>query len=400
MSAHAREGTNRVSFLRTSNVFWDRVDLLSLDEMHVPESELPGKLLMPGDLLVCEGGEIGRAAIWNGQIERVTFQNHLHRLRPKRPDVLPRFYVFFLQSAFTQLGIFEGAGIKTTIPNLSRSRLAALRVPHPDLPEQEAIADLLGQASEAIDLQTELVAAARELKLSVMSEVFKRGLHDQGAKDSPIGPVPASWSVHRLDERADVISTRMAYSELRAQSPSESSDAVTVLGIKVSDMNRSGNEIELRRAALEIDLDLGTAKKSCAPPGTIIFPKRGAAIATNKKRIAQTWTVFDPNVIGVRVRPGLDQRFLLHWFQTFDLRGITEPGPTPQLNKKNLEPLLIPVPPTATEQEEIARVLDTLDDKVEVHRHKADAASELFLSLLHKFMTGEHRVDDLRRPAA
>jgi len=192
----------------------------------------------------------------------------------------------------------------------------------------------------------------------------------------------------------------MAYSQLEAQVPTESSDAVKVLGIKVSDMNRLGNEVELSNAALEVDLELETAKKYCAPPGTIIFPKRGAAIATNKKRIAPTWTVFDPNVIGVRVRPGLDQRFLFHWFQAFDLRTITEPGPTPQLNKKNLVPLLIPVPPTVEEQEEIARVLDTLDEKVAVHREKAAMVAALFQSLLYKFMTGEHRFDELHQTAA
>ena len=97
--------------------------------------ELPAKLLRKGDLLVCEGGEIGRAAIWNGEVETMSFQNHLHRLRPIVEEVEPRFYVYFLQSAFTQLGIFEGAGNKTTIPNLSRNQLAELEVPQPTIDE-------------------------------------------------------------------------------------------------------------------------------------------------------------------------------------------------------------------------------------------------------------------------
>ena len=129
MSAAARNGPNKTPFLRTSNVLWDEIDLSSVDEMSIPDHELPVKLLRRGDLLVCEGGEIGRASIWDGQVETMSFQNHLHRLRPIDPNVEPHFYVFFLQSAFTQLGIFEGAGNKTTIPNLSRSRLAGLDVP-------------------------------------------------------------------------------------------------------------------------------------------------------------------------------------------------------------------------------------------------------------------------------
>ena len=122
----ARKGPDKTPFLRTSNVLWDEIDLSSVDEMAIPDHELQAKLLRPGDLLVCEGGEIGRAAIWSGKVETMSFQNHLHRLRPIVEEVEPRFYVYFLQSAFTQLGMFEGVGNKTTIPNLSRNRLAGL----------------------------------------------------------------------------------------------------------------------------------------------------------------------------------------------------------------------------------------------------------------------------------
>ena len=62
MSAAARDGAEKTPFLRTSNVLWDEIDLTKVDEMAIPPRELSGKLLRPGDLLVCEGGEIGRAA--------------------------------------------------------------------------------------------------------------------------------------------------------------------------------------------------------------------------------------------------------------------------------------------------------------------------------------------------
>ncbi len=82
MSAAARAGAQKVPFLRTSNVFWDEIDITTVDEMSMSEDELAGKSLLPGDLLVCEGGEIGRAAVWEGQVDVMSFQNHLHRLRP------------------------------------------------------------------------------------------------------------------------------------------------------------------------------------------------------------------------------------------------------------------------------------------------------------------------------
>ena len=169
MSAAARNGPDKTPFLRTSNVLWDEIDLSSVDEMSIPEHELPAKLLRPGDLLVCEGGEIGRAAIWNGEVETMSFQNHLHRLRPIVEDIEPRFYVYFLQCAFTQLGIFEGAGNKTTIPNLSRSRLAALEVPHPPLDDQQAISAALGRIRDAVRMQSR--------KRAVLNDLFSALLH-------------------------------------------------------------------------------------------------------------------------------------------------------------------------------------------------------------------------------
>ena len=172
MSAAARTGTNKTPFLRTSNVLWDQIDLCQVDEMAIPERELQVKLLQPGDLLVCEGGEIGRAAIWNGEIETISFQNHLHRLRPLNNRVEPRFYVYFLQSAFTQLGIFEGAGNKTTIPNLSRSRLAALNIPQPPLDEQQAIATALTHVRKAMRTHEQITWVANDLKRASMLELF------------------------------------------------------------------------------------------------------------------------------------------------------------------------------------------------------------------------------------
>ena len=169
MSAAARNGPDKTPFLRTSNVLWDEIDLSSVDEMSIPEHELPAKLLRPGDLLVCEGGEIGRAAIWNGEVETMSFQNHLHRLRPIVEDIEPRFYVYFLQCAFTQLGIFEGAGNKTTIPNLSRSRLAALEVPKPPLDDQQAISAALGRVRDAMRMQSR--------KRAVLNDLFSALLH-------------------------------------------------------------------------------------------------------------------------------------------------------------------------------------------------------------------------------
>jgi type I restriction enzyme S subunit len=134
--------------------------------------------------------------------------------------------------------------------------------------------------------------------------------------------------------------------------------------------------------------------KKLLPARTLVFPKRGAAIATNKKRLTTTWTVLDPNLIGVRCCSGVDPQFLYHWSQTFDLRKITDPGPTPQLNKKDLVPVLMPVPRDIEDQREVAKALDAVDHKFDGHRRKHATLTALIHTLLHQLMTAQIRVGE------
>lgn len=167
------------------------------------------------------------------------------------------------------------------------------------------------------------------------------------------------------------------------------------MGIKVSDMNSPGNELRMNHANIEKKVPRSLAERKLVPPDSVVFPKRGAAIATNKKRMTTIWTVLDPNLIAVRAGDGVNSEFLFYWFQSFDLRTITEPGPTPQLNKKNLTPLLLPIPLDDKEQSDIAHILESMDCKISVHERKLTALHELFQTLLHQLMTGEIRVADL-----
>jgi type I restriction enzyme S subunit len=137
--------------------------------MHFDEEEEARLALVPGDLLVCEGGDIGRTAIWEGQLPLVLYQNHLHRLRPARAGVDPLFYMYWMQAAWLLLGLYGGAGNKTTIPNLSRSRLAAFPVPLPPLPEQREIARMRRRWMPK--------SPPRRSRRAALEELFKTLLH-------------------------------------------------------------------------------------------------------------------------------------------------------------------------------------------------------------------------------
>src|SRR5262249_21074898 len=162
--------------------------------------------LRSGDLLVCEGGDIGRTAVWRGELSDCYYQNHLHRLRAKDDAVNPHFMMFWMQAAITQLRVYEGFGNKTTIPNLSRSRLSEFAVPVPEKSEQEKIAAVLWRIQKAVEIEDAIVRNARDLKKSLLRRLFTHGLCGEPLKETEIGTLPQSWEVLRISDVAKISS--------------------------------------------------------------------------------------------------------------------------------------------------------------------------------------------------
>ena len=157
VSKKNREGDNQRPFLRTKNVFWNRLELSNLDQMHFTDSDEARLELRPGDLLTCEGGDIGRTALWNGEVQRCYYQNHIHRLRVGNGRADAKFSVYWFWYAFNVTKLYFGRGNVTTIPNLSQSRLAELPMVFPPLPEQKKIAHILSTIQRAIEPQDKII---------------------------------------------------------------------------------------------------------------------------------------------------------------------------------------------------------------------------------------------------
>ena len=126
----------KLTYITTSNLYWDRFELDKLREMLFTESEIEKCTVSKDDLLVCEGGDIGRAAIWSYNTP-MRIQNHIHRLRAFSPICVRFFYyVFFL---YKHIGLIGGKGIG--IQGLSSNAIHRLLMPLPPLAEQERITE-------------------------------------------------------------------------------------------------------------------------------------------------------------------------------------------------------------------------------------------------------------------
>ncbi len=125
-------------YITTSNLYWDRFDLTEVRTMAFTEAEKEKCRATKGDLLVCEGGDIGRSAIWPYDYD-VMVQNHIHRLRPKG-NISVRFY-YYIFLLYKQMGLIGGKGI--AILGLSSRELDKMVVPVPPVPEQHRIVKVI-----------------------------------------------------------------------------------------------------------------------------------------------------------------------------------------------------------------------------------------------------------------
>ena len=130
-----REG-RLLPYITTSNLYWDRFELSTLKKMLFTEDELEKCTARKGDLLVCEGGDIGRAAIWNQDYE-IRIQNHIHKLRGLG-GVNHRLFMFWLMY-MKEEGMIGGKGIG--LMGLSSRELDKLLIPLPPLCEQSHLVD-------------------------------------------------------------------------------------------------------------------------------------------------------------------------------------------------------------------------------------------------------------------
>ena len=134
-----------MTYITTSNLYWDRFELDSLKEMPFTDSEVDKCTVTKGDLLVCEGGDIGRSAIWMFD-ENIRIQNHIHRLRPYI-SLSSRFY-YYVMFLWKQMGLIGGQGIG--LQGFSSKALHNLMVPLPPVDEQEKIVVFVDELFEAI----------------------------------------------------------------------------------------------------------------------------------------------------------------------------------------------------------------------------------------------------------
>ena len=157
-------------YIGNRSVQWGRIDVDDIDTVPMTLADLQRFRLRRGDLLVCEGGEIGRAAIWDNPIPECYYQKALHRLRPTRS------YDIYLMMSLLQLwastGYLANYVTQTSIAHLPKDKLEMVPLPVPPPDEQRAIAEALSDVDGLLAALEALIAKKRTVKQAAMQQLL------------------------------------------------------------------------------------------------------------------------------------------------------------------------------------------------------------------------------------
>lgn len=243
--------------------------------------------------------------------------NHAHVLKPR--EGVDVDYLCYSLMFYPVLSLIKGA----TRQKLNQSDLCKMKIILRPLDEQKRIAAKLA----CVDLVREKLQRQSE-KLDTL--VKSRFIEIFGDIKSPLFPISTIGDVCILKSGTTL------------PSDVESEDG-EIPYVKVSDMNLPQNDTYIRTSTRYVSReDMG---RTLIKKGSVIFPKRGAAIATNKKRILIHDTCCDLNIMGVLPQEKLRTTYLYNYFASMDLGSLYNGSTVPQLNNKDIAPLKIGIPP-------------------------------------------------------
>ena len=172
-------------YITTSNLYWNKFDFTEVREMYFTDDELDKCTIKKGDLVLCNGGDVGRAAIWNFA-EEICYQNHVSRLRPKITKINNKLYLYLLMF-YKEQGMLNGKGVGIT--SLSANDLLSGLFPLPPINEQNQIVIKIENIFSQIDYidenKSDLQTAIKQTKSKILDLAIHGKLVSQDPNDEP-----------------------------------------------------------------------------------------------------------------------------------------------------------------------------------------------------------------------
>ncbi len=325
-----------------------------------------------GDIIMTKLGDpLGVSAIVENGKEGIIVAD-LVRIRADKVDT--KFLCYQLNSPQVQEAI-NSQQKGATRPRVKISMVRDLPINVPPIEEQKRIVAILDQAFEGIDkaiANTEKnTQNAKELFESYLNNVFTH--KGEGWVEDTIENTCTLKSGSSLKKDLEKPKGELPY-------------------VKVADMSFEGNERSIISSSRFVNMS-DVSSKTIFPTGAVIFPKRGGAIATNKKRITEVEICADLNIMAVWSNGSLTNEYLYYYFKSVDMAKLGSGTTIPQINNYDIAPLKISYPSSQAQQADLVASLVDIEanstELIRINQQKLAALKELKQSLLQKAFAGE-----------
>lgn len=394
------EGDYLAPYLRNQDVQWWEINTDDLAKMDFYPSERKKFELQDGDILVCEGGEAGRCAVWTEKDMECFFQMALHRVRPRNEDYDPRFFCYFMEFA-KKAGILSAGANRSTIEHLTTEKLKQQRITIPSPSEQTKIADFLDKNRKRTDeLQlkySRILDRAHEL---IDSQTWR--LTTKGTTNAETRVSDASW-IGEVPEHWDVVRTRFVADLHSGHTPDRSNDEywedtdipwVTTSDIKPFRDSRKRYIYETEKQISELGIENSGAH--LLPKGTV-FLSRTASVGFSgiMAKPMATSQDFANWVCSDEILP----EYLLYVFRSMDqefdrlMQGSTHKT----IYMPDIKSFKTPLPPLDEQREiveHIESVIERLWDLINRVDEMIDLLEEKRQALITSAVTGQIDVSD------
>jgi type I restriction enzyme S subunit len=361
-------------YIGNKAVQWDRIDIDDLPTVLMSHADIEKFRLRKGDLLVCEGGEVGRAAIWDAPVEECYYQKALHRLRPLRGYDC-RLMVALLRQ-WSVRGLLANYVTQTSIAHLPREKFMEVPIPLPPPPEQSAIAGALGNMDALIAALDKLIAKKRDLKQGAMQQLLT------GKQRLP--GFSKEWELKRLGKLARI---QRGASPRPIDSPIWFDENSAIGWVRISDVTKSGmylSETTQRLSPLGVQHSRPVGRGSlimsiCATVGRPIITKIDACIHDG-------FVVFDDLQA--------DKYFVYYVLSAIESywsrHGQT--GSQMNLNTGIINRTEVPMPSIVEEQTAIAAVLSDMDTEIAALEQRLEKTRAIKQGMMQELLTGRIRL--------
>ena len=370
-------------YLGNRAVQWDRIDVSDLPTVPMSRADLDRFRLQKGDLLVCEGGEVGRAAIWEAQLEECYYQKALHRLRPLRGFNSPLMAAFLRR--WSDCGLLANYVTQTSIAHLPREKFMEVPMPVPPPPEQRAIATALSDVDGLLGGLDRLIAKKRDLKQAAMQQLLTGQTRLPG--------FCGEWEVKTLDE--------VCWFQ---EGPGVRNTQFTASGIKLL------NGTNIFRGVLNLDTTTrfisereghGAYAHFLADEGDIVLASSGITVERLHEKVAFVGAQdlpFCMNTSTIRFKPlaGILAPIFLFQFLTGNdfkrmIGGVATGSAQLNFGPSHVAKVELSVPPLP-EQTAIAEVLTEMDGELAVLTQRREKTLALKQAMMQELLTGRTRL--------